>query len=172
MTVWSQIQGICGFLFKEFTGIPPETAQIIFDRIGTKEQIEILDAIFATFQDENERASGERLMRQVEAISVRRNKIVHSGWGLYNGEVARFWHGLTSAHFDEIMRETPKGKSQRERFIFTLTDLNRLTGHGNDVANMLEGFLHVALQKRHERRSSPSGHRPPFPPAQGPQRRG
>jgi hypothetical protein len=92
--------------------------------IGTREQLKIVNALIdqnalKEFQDEAKGA-----IKIVDALSEKRNKIAHAGWGIYNGESARFWHGLTSANLSEIVRNSPKGESLRAKNIHTISDID------------------------------------------------
>lgn len=154
MTAWSQAESLCGFLFRVLSQISYEIANTIFDRVGTREQIEIVAELIESMPDPDRRARGVAALKEVEDISKARNKIVHAGWGLFNGEPARFWHGITSARFEEIRGETPKGKSDRERFIFTISDISNLTQRSVSAREQLETLLHeITLEQFHARRA-------------------
>ncbi|MGJ8570632.1 MAG: hypothetical protein ACSHXI_08030 [Hoeflea sp.] len=164
MTAWSQVESLCGFLFRELSKIEYEIANVIFDRVGVREQIEIITELAESITDPRLRTEAAISLKEVEAISIARNKIVHAGWGLFNEEQARFWHGITSARFDQIARETEKGKADRVRFIFTLTDITHLTERSLGVRQRLESVLHgITLERVHARRAQDAD-RWPFPP--------
>lgn len=152
MTAWSQTESLCGFLFRELSQISYEIANTIFDRIGTREQIEILAELVDLIPDGDRNSRAAVALKEVEDISKARNKIVHAGWGLFNGEPARFWHGITSARFSEICQESPKGKADRARFIFTITDIATLTKRSVTVREQLETLLHEIARERHHAR--------------------
>lgn len=148
MTAWSQVESLCGFLFRELSEIDPNKATIIFDRIGTREQTDIVKELLETSDDLSEHAA---LLDRAQTISVARNKIVHAGWGLIDGEPARFWHGITSKNFEDIVGETPKGLSARQRFIFSLGEISALTTECTSLRDDLQNALHQAFQKKRER---------------------
>jgi len=154
MTAWSQTESLCGFLFRELSQISYEIANTIFDRIGTREQIEILTEFVDLIPDPERKGRGTSALKEVEDISKARNKIVHAGWGLFNGEHARFWHGITSARFSEICQESPRGKADRTRFIFTISDIAALIARSVAVREQLETLLHeIGRERFHARRA-------------------
>ncbi|RWP46724.1 hypothetical protein [Mesorhizobium sp.] len=154
MTAWSQVESLCGFLFRELSQIRYEIANTIFDRIGAREQIEILAELIELITATEQRASAATAIKEVEEIAKARNKIVHAGWGLLGGEPARFWHGITSARFREITSDTPKGKADRVRFIYTLSDIVQLTDRCVIVRQTMESILHaITLERIHARRA-------------------
>jgi hypothetical protein len=126
MTAWSQLEAVIGVLFAELSGIPREKADIIIDEVPNKDRITILERMAAISDDATRTALGP-LISQTRTLGERRNRIVHAGWGTFNNERARYWHGLTSADFDEIWKETSKGQSLRAKGIFTMGDLARLS---------------------------------------------
>jgi len=128
MTAWSQIEGMCGFLFCEIAQLDPKATRIIFDRIGSREQISILRALVDGIVIADERDRIADLMDRVEKLSEKRNKIAHGSWGTYNGESTRFWQGMTSSNFEDVVMETPKGQSLRVKNLHTITDLEALIG--------------------------------------------
>ncbi|TPN60017.1 hypothetical protein FJ981_00325 [Mesorhizobium sp. B1-1-4] len=148
MTAWSQVESLCGFLFRNLSQIGYEIGNIIFDRVGAREQIEILTELIHLMPNAEQRESASKAMKEVESLSRARNKIVHAGWGLFNGEPARFWHGITNAHFDGIATDTAQGKADRERFIFTLPDIATLTGRSVSVRQTLESILQELKEKQ------------------------
>ena len=158
MTAWSQTESLCGFLFRELSQIRHEIANIVFDRIGTREQIEILAELAALIPDNGRSSRAAAALKEVEYISKARNKIVHAGWGQFNGEPARFWHGVTRGHFNEISQESTKGKADRVRFIFTISDIDALTDRCVAVREHLETLLdEIVSEKPHARRSLDAG---------------
>lgn len=161
MTAWSQVESLCGFLFRDLSNVGYEIGTIIFDRVGVREQIEILAELAALMPNAEQRESALVAMKEVEFLSKARNKIVHAGWGLFNGERARFWHGITNAHFDGISADTAKGKADRGRFIFTLSDIATLTGRSISVRQTLEAILQeVEKEKRREQMLQHARHLP------------
>lgn len=155
MTAWSQVESLCGFLFRELSQIRYEVANIIFDRVGVREQIEILAELVVNIEDTSRMEIASAAVKEVEALSKARNKIVHAGWGLYNMEPARFWHGITRQRFSEIGSNTPRGKADRERFIFTLSDIVAATERCVTVRETLEQILRETSHERlHTRRAT------------------
>jgi hypothetical protein len=126
MTAWSQVEAITGFIFSELCGAPYETARIIIDEVPAKDRITILERLAAIADDATSSVLSPLLLQMV-VLAQRRNRIVRAGWGMLSGKRARFWHGLTSADFDQIVNETPKGQSLRAKSIFTIDDMSKLT---------------------------------------------
>lgn len=148
LTAWSQTESICGFLFRELSQISYAIANTIFDRIGVREQIEILTELVATIPDAERNERALMALKEVEELSKVRNKIVHAGWGQFNGEAARFWHGITSSRLSEISQESPKGKADRIRFIFTISEIAALTTRNANVRSKLEILLNEIINER------------------------
>ncbi|PZO00718.1 MAG: hypothetical protein DCF29_16545 [Alphaproteobacteria bacterium] len=141
MTVWSQVETLCAFHFRKLAQAQEGLAQIIFDHVGMREQIDILSDLAETLPQEDDRDRMLRLMKDVDGLSVKRNKIVHASWGLFDHEPARFWRSLTAQNLNEIMEQTQKGKSLRTSRIFTTTDLRGLINYGLALRAELEAAL-------------------------------
>jgi len=147
MTAWSEVEVVCGFLFRGFANLEADIGGAIFDRVGVREQIDILGAL-VELSDDPAAAALPGLLDEANNLSKARNKLVHASWGLFNGQPARFWQGLTSSHLSRISEETAKGKSERVKFIFTLSDLGDLTRRCTAVRSKLEGCLHAVKSGR------------------------
>jgi hypothetical protein len=143
MTIWGQIEVVCNFLFRRITDLEPDVSTIIFDNVGTKEQIEMLVSLcdFLPIPEQKDRII--TLLDRTREFGIKRNKIVHASWGLLDGEPARFWSGMTSAHSDEIRRQTQKGKSLLQKFVFSASTLEALTAEMVSLREELEAALRV-----------------------------
>lgn len=149
MTAWSQVESLCGFLFRELAGLDHNIGPIIFDRVGTREQIEIVGALL---ENSDELAEHALLLEKAQKISVSRNKIVHAGWGKLDGEPARFWHGITTKHWDSMVGDDDgKARATITKYIFTTTDMARLTEECVSLRDELSAVLKQASQKKHEK---------------------
>lgn len=141
MTAWSQAEVVWGFIFRKFLDLHVEVGMVVFDAIGVKEQLEIVSTLGDFLKTPSERDALAKATQDLKSLSLKRNKIVHSSWGLYDGEAARYWRGLTHIHLSEIMNESPKGKSLRTERIFTVTDLANLTAYVVQTRKELEHIL-------------------------------
>jgi hypothetical protein len=141
MTAWSQAEVVWGFLFRKFLDLDYEVSSIVFDNIGVKEQLEIVSCLAEFLKNDHEVALLKMVTDEVKSISVMRNKIVHSSWGLFDGEPARFWRNLTSANFEEVQSGSQRGKSYLGSRIFTVTSLNLLTERTVKAREALEEAL-------------------------------
>lgn len=174
MTAWSQVESLCGFLFRDLSEIRFEIATIIFDRVGTREQTEIVTELIDMIEDGQLRDMARKALVEVEALSKARNKIVHAGWGLYAGERARFWHGISTSRLIEIGRDTDRGRADRARFIFTLNDIRALTTRCVATRDAMQEVLAATLQEKWQRQRASDARRwQPHPdigsrPRQGP----
>jgi hypothetical protein len=168
MTAWSQVESMYGFLFRELAEIPSDSSSIIFDRVGVREQLEIVQALSDAKLDGDDKTKAETILDQVEKISVLRNKIVHAGWGKINGESARFWNGLTGRNLEEIAGDTQKGLSLRERYIHTISHMTNLTARCTGLRDQLYPIVQRASSRSAERIRAQVGPRPSFPPRPNP----
>ncbi|WP_155983376.1 hypothetical protein [Nitratireductor aquibiodomus] len=128
---------------------------IIFDNVGNKEQIEMLLEFAEFMPNDADAARITEHIRTAKTISVQRNKIVHASWGLLDSEPARFWSGLTSAHFDRIMDGGQKGNSMLEKFVFPVSRLKKLTKETILLRGLLQEDLALTFpdgpRSRHEK---------------------
>jgi hypothetical protein len=143
MTIWGQIEVVCNFLFRRITDLESDVSTIVFDNVGTKEQIEMLVSLCDFLPRPEQKDHVIKLLERTREFGIKRNKIVHASWGLLDGEPARFWSGMTSAHFDEIRRQTQKGKSQVQKFVFSAGTLEALTAEMVALRQELETALHT-----------------------------
>ena len=146
MAAWSELENACSFAFADLAGLNSSVSTIIFDRVGTREQIEILVALIEASDAVDDPTKGR--VAEFQKASVQRNKIVHAAWGLYNDQIARFWNGITSANTDDLVNETPKGKSLREKNIHNLADLERERARCVDLQEVAETIVKTHSQMR------------------------
>ena len=78
MMAWSQIEVVCGRLMADIINLQFPIAQTIFDRVGTREQIGILRGLIEDVADTEQQQRLDALMRDVETMSEKRNKIAHA----------------------------------------------------------------------------------------------
>jgi hypothetical protein len=126
MTAWAQVEIVITYLFKRIADISNTKASAIFDNIGTKEQIEILVAMSEEIEDDKLQEKIIDLLQGAKSLSSNRHKIVHASWEIFKSEPARIWFGVTKSQFDEMLEGTQKGKSFREKFVFTVEDMEAL----------------------------------------------
>lgn len=170
MTAWSQVECIYGFLFRELSQINPEIAIIIFDRVGVKEQLEIVTELAERISSEDFRSRATKALSEVQNISKARNKIVHANWGLLNGEPARFWQGLSTARLQALRDDTPRAKSDRQNYVFTLPNLRDLTERCLKLRAELESIHDRITLERLNEPPPPFAHGWPFRPDKDPTR--
>lgn len=108
----------------------------------TRDQLNILKRLVDFLPIEDDKILLASILREIDEISVKRNKIVHSLWGTFNGEPARYHRDLTFSKIEEIMYETDKGKSLRGSSIFTVADLKQLTEQTVRLRDALIQALH------------------------------
>jgi len=126
-TAWGQVEVVYGMIFRDLCGMDRDMGQIVFEKIGVREQLDILDDMTELIADDHLRTALETALQAIRAISVARNKIAHSRWGLIDGEPARFWVGMTNAQSTAIWRNEGRGPTWREKFIFTVPQIQALT---------------------------------------------
>jgi hypothetical protein len=137
MTAWAQVEIVCTYLFKTMADISNTKASAIFDHIGTKEQIEILEALADELTDIQMQTQLIELVEIARLLSSNRHKIVHASWEIFQSESARIWFGVTSAQLHEMLDGSQKGKSYRQKYVFTVDDLNALTSEATKARDGL-----------------------------------
>jgi len=156
-TAWGQIEVAYGFIFRELTQIDRDIGSIIFEKIGVKEQLEVLDELADLIAKPEAQKQLLLGISSARALSAFRNKLAHSRWGAFDGEPARFWMGLTEAHVQEIQNGTDKGKSHRAKFIMTLSDIKRLVKEAISARDILLKLHEALLLERLQLIGQPGG---------------
>lgn len=147
MTAWGQVEATCGFLFREILDLDYSQSFFVFETITTQHQLEIMKGLL---EDNLETPHYEKLrdiVARVGLVSAKRNKIIHAGWGQYNGEVARFYRGITRKQSDEICSETQRGKNLKTTHIHTLTEIEAASSEALQVYQELSAAMHEAKLK-------------------------
>lgn len=121
MTAWSQVEVVCNHLFRHLAGLDSDVATIVFDNVGTKEQLAMLSELCESLPDATQRQEVSTSLKSAQEFGVKRNKLVHASWGYLNGELARFWSGLTSAHLKEIQSDSQRAKAMSRNSCSPLT---------------------------------------------------
>lgn len=143
MTAWSQVEVVWSFLFRKFLDLSPQIALVVSDKVKINTQLAIVRELIEYLPQEDDRSALGTAISTLEKIASKRNKIVHSSWGLLNGEAARYDHALSSDKMEEVMNETPKGNSIRANHIFTIRDLEEITSATVSLRDNLENALHT-----------------------------
>lgn len=151
MTAWAQVEIVITYLFKRIADISIAKASAIFDNIGTKEQIEILEAMSDEIEDEKLQGKVRDLLQAAKSLSSNRHKIVHASWEIFQSEPARIWFGVTCNQLDEMLEGTQKGKSFREKFVFTAQDIEALTKEATMIRDELASIQRGIWLKRMEK---------------------
>ncbi|AZO29999.1 hypothetical protein [Mesorhizobium sp. M1B.F.Ca.ET.045.04.1.1] len=141
MTAWGQIEVVCNFLFRRLTDLHVDAATIVFDIVGNKEQIEMLIGLTELLPREDQRKVLSDLLSSVKNLSTKRNKVIHASWGKLDGNPARFWSGLTSAHFDDIMSGSQKGGSHLQNHVHTVPQIESIFSKMVELRGQLEQAL-------------------------------
>lgn len=149
-TIWSQIESVYCFIGKTLSSAEPAYITTFMDLGKTRELLDIITGFAKTIGDEGQRDACLALMERVKAISTKRNRLTHSGWGYYNSELARFSEGLSDNDLNEIMLETQKGQSIRKKRIHTVSDINAIIAEGVILRDELTAMLHALPDKRVE----------------------
>lgn len=141
MTVWSQIEVMCGFIFRSMTGFRAEFTIVFQDNVDVKEQIAIVQELSESVADQSARQDLVAAMGKVQTMSTKRNKIVHASWGRLDGVPARFYNGLSHSRIQELFRGTQRGKTYPGTWVFTVAHLNQLTIDGVALRDELEALV-------------------------------
>jgi len=144
MSAVSNLETVVRLTFRKLSGIDGDKSNIIFDRIGAKEQNEIIGEFIASDKSISEEFSG--IAKNLDLCAKHRNEIVHATWGVIDGLVARFWSGLTEEHFEHIVAETDKGNSLRGRHIFTLEQIGKAKAECDDAAILIGSLLERSVK--------------------------
>lgn len=126
-TAWGQVEVTYGFIFRELCGLSASVATTMFEKIRVRDQLDILDDIVEMIADDSFRQVLADTLAAVRNLSVARNKLAHSRWGFIDNESARFWVGMTAEQAQAIAFGDQKGAALRERFIFTVAEIDTLT---------------------------------------------
>lgn len=149
-TAWGQVEVVYGMMFRDLCSMDSDIGGIVFEKIGVREQLDILDEIAELVEDNELRAKMASCLKAVREISVARNKIAHSRWGLIGGEPARFWVGITRMQSRAIAHEESRGVTWRARFIFTVPEIRELTQRCADRRDELIELLWSFHKKQAE----------------------
>lgn len=147
-TAWGQVEVVYGMIFRELCNLAHDIGAIVFEKIGVREQLDILDDMIELIDDNDLRGGLAVSLIAVRKISVSRNKIAHSRWGTIDGQSARFWVGITTAQASDIAGEQRKGPTWRNKFIFTVDQINALTNECVAERDNLTQRLHALHEKR------------------------
>lgn len=126
-TAWSQVETAYCFVARQLTAMEPTIVSTLLDKARTTEVLEIITRLVGEMADQPRKQPLLGALASAKELSIKRNKLVHAGWGLFNSEIARFSHELTTEDFMEIANESQKGKSKRQNRVFTVQDIEQLT---------------------------------------------
>jgi len=133
MTAFSELETAVYLAFSRMAGLEPEASRIIFDKIGNREQIEIVSEL--ALIDKRLTSDFTNLKKMLSECSSRRNKIVHGSWWLIDGVPARVWNGVSTKDRENISGPSDKAVSNRKRFAFTLEQIEAASGECKDLSN-------------------------------------
>jgi hypothetical protein len=147
---WGALESTLTILLTYLTGLKLSPAELIFTRLGTKNALDLLDALGRRRLDEDCANALTTLMERTSKLNTKRNILVHGDWVLEANVLVKRGEAILVTQF---LRETmpidpahekamgnPRNQKERVRYCFTLKRIDAATRDTDTLCKDISDF--------------------------------
>jgi hypothetical protein len=148
---WGAFESALTILLTRLTPLRLSNAELIFSKLGTKNALDLLDALGRRTLDEDSARTLTTLIERTSRLNTKRNILVHGEWVLEANVLVRGGEAVLVTQFlrevtpldpaDEKAMANPRNQKERVRYCFTLKRIDAATRDTDILCRDVSHFM-------------------------------